>query len=341
MQRTSHTAKIASRSAKTASHTAIRAVIRTTVLAAAGLFATLSHAQWPDKPIKLIVPYPPGGSVDLIARQYSDYLKIALHQNVYIENKPGAGTNIGVHAAIQSKGDGYTLLLATESLATNPSIGPIPNFNAIEDLAPVSKLAYIPSLIAASPQFGAHSPQSFVQAAQAAPGHVSVGSASLTLQIATVERGTNVELNHITYKGGAQATADAVGNQLNAVMASIPVLHPFVTSGKLKPIAVTGERRSPSLPDVPTFREAGFPEAVIGSWYAVFAPKGTPAEVIHQVNQATHAFVQHPQYQPKLQALGYELQATTPQALQELLVQSTAKYHRFAKDNTQYFAQAK
>lgn len=276
------------------------------------VFATLSHAQWPEKSIKLIVPYPPGGSVDLIARQYADYLKNTLNQNVFIENKPGAGTNIGVQAAIQSKGDGYTLLLGTESLATNPSIGPFPPFNAIESLDPVSKLAYIPSLIAASTSFAADSPQSFVQAAQAAPGHVSIGSASLTLHIATIEKGTGIALNHITYKGGAQATSDAVGNQVNAVMASIPVLHPFVVSGKLKPIAITGDKRSPSLPDVPTFGEAGFPEAVIGSWYAVFAPKGTPQEVIQKVNQATHAFVQDPQYRTKLQAVGYELQASTP-----------------------------
>lgn len=319
----------------------MRLFYKTACAAAAALIASISCAQWPEKPIKLIVPYPPGGSVDLIARQYSDYLKNALNQTVYIENKPGAGTNIGVQAAIQSKPDGYTLLLATESLATNPSIGPIPPFNAIEDLAPISHLAYIPSLIAAHPNFAAHSPQAFVAAAQAAPGQVSVGSASLTLHIATVEKGTGVQLNHITYKGGAQATADAVGNQINAVMASIPVLHPFVSSGKLKAIAITGEQRSPALPDVPTLREAGYEDAVIGSWYAVFAPQGTPAEVIERVNQATHAFVNDPQYQSKLQSIGYELKAGTPQALHTLLADSTQQYKNFAKANTQYFAQVK
>ena len=305
-------------------------------------FSSLSFAQWPEKAIKLVVPYPPGGSVDIIARQYADYLKDYLQQNVYIENRPGAGTNIGVQSVIQSKADGYTLLLGTDALASNPSIGPIPPFNAIHDLAPISNVANIPSLIAASNAF-AHQTTSegFFEKARSNLGHVSIGSASLTLQIATIEKGTQTSFNHITYKGGAPATADAVGNQTNAVLASIPVLHPFVTTNKLTPIATTGTQRSPSLPDVPTLRELGYTDTVVTSWYAVFAPKGTPETVIAKVNQATQAFVQDPQIQPKLQAVGYELQASTPQALGQLLANNTEKHRRFAKENTHYFAQLK
>ena len=315
--------------------------IQTAIISSSVLFSSLSFAQWPEKAIKLIVPYPPGGSVDLIARQYSDYLKTALNQSVFIENKPGAGTNIGIQAAIQSKPDGYTLVIGTDVLATNPSTGPVPSFNAIEDLAPISNLAHIPSLIAASTQFEPSTPQAFVAAAQANPGHVSIGSAALNLQIATVETGTASQLNHIIYKGGAQATADAVGHQINAAFASIPVLHPFVVSGKLKAIATTGAQRSPSLPDVPTLREAGYPDAVISSWYAVFAPKGTPDEVIQKVNQATRQFVNDPAVRPRLEAVGYELQATSPQELGHMLASSTDKYRQFVKANQRHFALAK
>lgn len=304
--------------------------------------STLSFAQWPEKTIKLVVPYPPGGSVDIIARQYADFLTTTFKQNVLIENKPGAGTNIGVHSAIQSNPDGYTLLLATDALASNPSIGPFPPFNALQDLAPISNITHIPSLIAASNQFSQHlDAEGFLAKSRQNPGYVSLGSASLTLQVATIEKGTGTSFNHITYKGGAPATADAVGGQTNAVLASIPVLHPFVTSQKLTPIAITGNKRSPSLPNVPTLKELGYPDAVINSWYAVFAPKGTPEEVIAKVNKATHAFVQEPQLKAKLEAVGYELQASTPQVLGQLLADNTAKHKRFAKENTQYFSQAK
>lgn len=317
-------------------------IFKKMILTTSMVFSSLSFAQWPEKPIKLVVPYPPGGSVDIIARQYADYLTGVFQQNVLIENKPGAGTNIGVQSAIQSKADGYTLLLGTDALASNPSIGPIPPFNALQDLAPISNIAQIPSLIAASNQWAQNSTsEKFLERARQNPGHVSVGSASLTLQIATIEKGTRTSFNHITYKGGAPATADAVGGQTNAVLASIPVLHPFVSTQKLTPIATTGTQRSRSLPQVPTLQELGYPDAVIYSWYAVFAPQGTPQAVIDKVNQATQAFVQEPSIKPKLEAVGYELQASTPQALAQLLADNTAKHQRFAKENTHYFAQAK
>lgn len=307
---------------------------RTLSLLALMAASGLAQAAWPDKPIKLVVPYPAGGSVDMIARQYAEYLGQALKQPVVIENKGGASTNIGTGYASKARPDGYTILLATESLSNNAALGPAPSFDVVHDLQPVSMLARIPSLIAAHPGFAANDARQLVSLTQVEPGKYSIGSASLFLQYARVEQATGVTLTHVPYKGGAQAASDAMGNQVNMVLASIPVLHPLVTSGKLKPIAISGDVRSKSLPEVPTFKEQGFEEAVFSSWYAIFTPKGVPAEIVAKLNAATRSFVQNPGLKDKLEGIGYVLEASQPEELREVVKKDIQIAQKFMSLNT-------
>lgn len=298
----------------------------------------LAHAAWPEKPVKLVVPYPAGGSVDMIARQYAEYLGKEINQSVIVENKGGASTNIGTSYASKSKPDGYTILLGTESLAHNTALGPNPGFDVVNDLAPISMLTRIPSLVAAHPSVPVQGPQQLVKLSNEDPGKLAIGSASLHLQIASLEKSTGLTLTHVPYKGGAQAAADAMGNQVNFVLASIPVLHPLVTTGKLQAVAITGDERSPALPDVPTFKEQGFSEAVFSSWYAVFAPKGTPPEVVARINQVTHQFVRDSAAKKKLEGIGYTLVASTASQLSAQLKRDIQLSQKFAAVKT---AQAK
>lgn len=309
---------------------------KTTLVAAVAALLAITQsafAAWPDKPIKLVVPYPPGGSVDMISRQYADHLGKTLGQSVIIENKGGASTNIGTGYAAKATPDGYTIFIGTESMSNNTVLGPVPSFNVVDDIAPVSLLTTIPSLVAANPKFDAENIQELVALAQLKPETYTIGSANLNLQMARIEKATDTQLTHVPYKGGAQASADAVGNQVNMVLASIPVLHPLVSAGKLKPLGITGTKRSPSLPDVPTFKEQGFEEAVFSSWYGVFAPKGTPQDIVEVINSATRKFVADPQIKSRLEGLGYELVASTPVELKAIVhrdIQLAQKFSSFA-----------
>lgn len=294
----------------------------------------LAQAAWPDKPIKLVVPYPPGGSVDMIARQYAEYLQNELQQTVVVENKGGAATNIGSSLVAKAKPDGYTILLGTEALAINTAMGPVPNFNVVKDLAPISMLTRIPSIVAAHPSFAASTPSELVRLAREKPAEYSIGSASLFLQVAYLESGTKSQLKHIPYKGGAQASADAMGNQVNMVLASIPVIHPLITAGKLKPIAITGVERSKSLPDVPTFAEAGFKEATFSSWYAVFSPAGTPSDIVLKLNTATLKFTQDTKVKERLEPLGYQFESSKPQELHAQLKSNVLHVQKFVNVST-------
>lgn len=298
----------------------------------------IAHAgDWPDRPIKLVVPYAPGGSTDILARQYAKFLSGETKQSVIVENRPGAATNIGGEAVARAEPDGYTYLWGVDTLATNPSVGPAPRFDPEKKLSGVSLIARLPGLVAVNPKFPAKNISELIELARKHPLQYTISSASLFLQVGLLQKYTHMELRHIPYKGGAPAATDAVSGQVNMVFANVPVLQALVTSGKLRGLAVTSAKRSAALPEVPTLRESGMPSAVFANWYAIFAPRNTPREIITKMAALSARFVNSGEARERLELNGYQLEASTPEQLDALLKQDTTQTRKFVEENPKMF----
>jgi tripartite-type tricarboxylate transporter receptor subunit TctC len=297
-----------------------RALKQAAALGALPALASLpAFAQaFPSKPIRLVVPYPPGGSTDILARAFAEPFARELGQPVVIENRPGASTNIGLEIAARSPADGYTIYFGTSGLASNPHFGPVPTVDVFKDITPISLVASMPFLVAAHPSLPANSPRELIDLAKASPGKLMISSASLETQVKTINKRAGVQLLHVPYKGGAQATNDAIAGHVNLVVALLPVLLPQIKAGKLKPIAISAPRRSPAAPDIPTFQEIGV-DGPTPSWFALFVPAGTPAQAIGRLNgAAVAAAADKPLVERTLQQ-GIEVRSSSPAQLADLL----------------------
>ncbi|AUL15652.1 Bug family tripartite tricarboxylate transporter substrate binding protein [Bordetella bronchiseptica] len=301
--------------------------------------AAAQPRAWPAEPITLVVPYAPGGTTDRLAREYADYLREHLKQPVLVQNRPGASTNIGSDYVVKSKPDGYTFLVGIDGLATNQATGPVPPFDPAKDLAPISLLTRVPCLVAAGPKFKGGDAAELIKLARTDPEKYSISSASLILQVGMLNRGSEMRLSHIPYKGGAQAAADAMGGQVDLVIANVPVLASFVRSGKLRALAVTSGKRSDAFPDTPTMLESGMSKSDFSNWYGVFGPKGTPPEVVERMAALSRDFVRDPVINKRLSDEGYQLESSTPQALAELIVRDAHSASEFVKANPGLFKQ--
>ncbi len=293
--------------------------------------------DWPAKPIRLVVPYAPGGTNDRLAREYAEFLRKKLAQAVVVENRPGASTNIGSELVAKAEPDGYTFLIGIDGLATNRFTGPVPTFDPQKELAPVSLLTRVPCLIAANNNFAASSITEMITLARGNPERYSISSASLVLQVGLLNSGSKIRLNHVPYKGGAQASGDAIGGQVDMVIANVPVLAPFVRGSKLRPLAVSSATRSAAFPDVPTLKESGMSDAVFSNWYGVFAPAGTPERIISRMAALSRQFVEDPVINRQLTSEGYQLEASTPAELAALLVTEGTSASRFVAANPALF----
>jgi tripartite-type tricarboxylate transporter receptor subunit TctC len=294
------------------------------VLLAAPAWATPAWAAWPDRPIRLVVPFAPAGTTDIIARQYVEFMRPRLGQPMVVENRPGAATNIGAELVARAEPDGHTLLLGAGLLLSNPIWGPKPGFDPMTALAPISMVAETQFLLAARPGFAATSPGALIAVARARPGAISVASAQLDLTIARLTRALGIELQHIGYRGGAPAMTDAIAGQVDMVVALVPVLLPAVRDGTLRPIGVTGPQRSAVLPDVPSFVGAGYLQATEVNWNALFAPAGTPVAVVERLAAETRAFAGDPALGQRLRDQGIVPRASTPAELAAFLAHEQA-----------------
>lgn len=295
----------------------------------AGAAATAAAWSWPGaaraqnafpaRPVKMIVPYPPGGSTDILARGFVEQLSRQLGQPVVIDNRPGAQTNIGTEAAARSAPDGYTIYFGTSGLASNPHFGPAPAIDVFRDLAPIGMIASMSFVVAANPALPVSDAAALLALARARPGKVTIASASLETQVLTLNRRARIDLMHVPYKGGAQAAADTMAGHTDTVIALVPVLLPHLESGKLKPLALCSPKRSASLPNVPTFAEAGVQDAPAPSWFAVFAPAGVPEPILAQLAAATQAAASSAELVARMTARGIDMQSSTPAELAEIL----------------------
>jgi tripartite-type tricarboxylate transporter receptor subunit TctC len=269
------------------------ALLGAAITGLSALAPALAQDRFPTQTIKIIVPYPPGGSTDLIGRQLAELLSREVGQTVVVDNRPGAGTNIGANSVVMAKPDGYTLLFGGVAQVLNPVFGPVPPFDVTTALEPVGLVARVPFIVAANTKMPFSTPAEMIAAARSAPGRVTVSSAQLDVYVALLNAKADIKLLHVPYKGGAPATTDAISGQVNMVYALVPVLLPQILGGKLKAVAVTSAKRIQALPNTPAFAELGI-DSDVAAWYGLMAPAGTPKPVIDRLSAALQEVMNMP-----------------------------------------------
>ncbi len=313
-----------------------RQLITWALAAAAPLGAWAQTANYPDKAIRFIVPYPPGGGTDVIARIVQQRFQAALGQTIVIENKGGAGGSVGTEVAAKAAPDGYTVLFTLSSHTINPAIFPKLPFDTAKDFEPVGTVASLPQILVAHPQFAASTVAELTELARAKPGTVSfasVGNGSpghLAGELQALR--TGMPLTHIPYRGGGPAVVDVMGGQVPTLWVSIPAAAQFVKQGKLKALAVSTVKRSAAFPNVPTMQEAGVADFEVDSWYAMFVPAKTPRAVIERLNKALNEVVADADIRDKLLAQGAEGVGGSPEALGKVVAAELPKWAKLAKD---------
>lgn len=289
-----------------------------------------AQERFPTEPIKIVVPYPAGGSVDRMARIFGEQLTKEVGQAVLIDNRPGAGTNIAAELVVRAKADGHTLLFASSAQVLNPIFGPAPSFDALAGLEPLSLVSRVPFMLAANLKAPFNNGSQLLAAARAAPDKISVGSAQGDLYVELLNDKAQMRLLHVPYKGGAPATTDAIGGQITTVFSLLPVLLPQIQGGKLKPLAVTSAKRQSALPDVPTFTELGI-DYDISLWYGLMAPAGTPKAVLDRLAGMAEKVMTTPDLALKIRAGGAEPAWNKPDEFKALLRADTAYWKQVAK----------
>jgi tripartite-type tricarboxylate transporter receptor subunit TctC len=312
----------------------MKAVLAAAVAALCALTQPV-HAQapaYPAKVVRMVVPFPPGGGFDGIARPYAEKLSAILGQPVVLDYRAGAGGNIGVEHAAKSPPDGYTLLFANVSMTTNPAMWKTIGYDAVNDFAPISRVGVVSSALAINPALPARDLKELIALSKAKP--LNFASPGVGTSSHLIGEMMNIEgilgLVHIPYKGTAPAVADALGGQLDAVMVPLVSLAPHIKSGKLRGIAVSSAMRVPLLPELPTFAESGYPQVQSDTWYAVFAPAGTPEAVVRRVHDATVQALAQQDLVDRLRKTGYDPGSSTPEALGVLVKSEVARWNRMA-----------
>lgn len=308
---------------------------------AAALAPSLAPAQatnWPTKPVKFIVPFPPGGSVDPIARLLAVRLTESLGQQFLVENKPGASGSIGTAFVAKSAPDGYNFVVVFDTHAVNPTLMANMQFDTVKDLAPVMLIGTAPMAVATHPSKPYKTFSDVVAAAKAKPDTVSygtVGNGSLGhLTMTLLQQAGGFKVIHVPYKGGGPMTQDALGGQVELAVGSVAVLAPHVRSGKLRAVAVTGDKRSHSMPDVPALSEQGFPGFSALAWWGIFAPAGTPKPIIDKLHAELAKALGQPDLRKTLMdQLGVDLVVSNPEGLQKFLVSEIDRWGKVVRDN--------
>jgi tripartite-type tricarboxylate transporter receptor subunit TctC len=307
-----------------------RALFGFGLLAALGVTAPLQAQSWPDKPVRIIVPFPPGGGFDGVARPFAERMGAVLGQTVLIDNRAGAAGNIGAQAAARAVPDGYTLLFANDFLATNPPMYKAPGFDPLKDFVPVSAVATVSQGIAVATSSPAKDLKDLVALSKTRPlnvGTPGIGSVPhLLTELINLEGG--MRLANVPYKGSAPAVTDAIGGQVDMVLTTLPSLTPHIRAGKLRGIVVMGSKRDPSLPELPTFSEAGGSVTGGDIWYALFAPAGTPEPVLKRLREAVREVLAQNDLVERLRGVGYELGGSTPEALGQRVRSDMERWRR-------------
>ena len=304
----------------------------------ASLFPAPATAEYPDRPIRLVVPFPAGGGADVLARTIMPRVAQELATTIVIDNRPGAGGNVGAEAVARAAPDGYTLLYGTNGThAINRSLYAKLAFDPMADFAPVSRMTQIAALLVVHPAFPVRSVAELVDYAKAHPGKVFFASAGngTTSHLAgeLFKTMAGVDIVHVPYRGGALAITDVVGGQVQMMIDVMPNVLPLATGGKVRAIAVTTSTRVPAAPEIPTFVESGLPGFEVSAWDGVFAPAGTPAVAIDRLNAAIRQTLADPKVREALVARGAQPVPSTPDELARHVVAESDKWARVVRQS--------
>jgi tripartite-type tricarboxylate transporter receptor subunit TctC len=307
------------------------------ILLALGLCAAMAAGaqEWPTKPVRFIVPYPPGGGTDVIARIVQSRLGDALGQQVIIENRGGAGGALGTEQAAHAAPDGYTFLFTLSSHTINPVLYKL-NYDTERDFAGVTLIVSVPQLIATQPGSPIQSMQDVVKLAKEKPGALnfaSVGNGTPShIAGELIKLKTGIDMVHIPYKGGGPAVADTLGGQVSFAIVTMPAAISHVRAGKLRALAVTTLKRNPGAPDIPTVAEAlKLPDYEVDSWYALFAPAKTPSAIVAKMQKAIAQTIQLPDVKQKLLEQGGDTVGSTPEYLERVVKAELRKWPEVVK----------
>lgn len=296
----------------------------------------IGQAPYPSKPIRLLVPFPPGGTTDILARAVAKRLTETWGQPVIVDNRPGAGGNIGADLVAKAAPDGYTLLMGTVGTqAINPSLYARMPYAAQTDFAPVILVAGVPNVLEVNPSVPVHTVRELIAYAKANPGKLNFASSgngtSIHLSGELFKAMTGVAMTHVPYKGSAPALADLVGGQVQLMFDNLPSSLGLIKGGRLRAIAVTSAMRAAALPDVPTIAEAGVPGYEAASWFGVLAPAKTPAPIVDKLNVTIGAWLATPEAKAQLQAEGAVAAGGTPADFTRFIARETAKWAKVVK----------
>lgn len=306
------------------------------------LFALFVHAvagaqAWPSKPIRFILPTAPGGAADLTARSIAEKLSVALGQPVVVDSKPGAGGNIGVDLAAKSPPDGYTIVLGTIGpIAINPSLFSSLPYDPGKDLVPVTQAVNTLNVLIVNPEVPARTVPELIALAKSRPGQLNFASTGngqtdhLAGELFNTLAG--VKMVHVPYKGGPAAITDLLGGNVQIMFATVSTALPHIRTGKVRPIAMTGSKRFSLLPDLPTISEAGLPDYVVNNWYGIFAPAGTPPEIVARLNAEIVKALSASDVRQRLLDAGIEAAPTSQEQFAAYVRSETAKWAKVVKD---------
>jgi tripartite-type tricarboxylate transporter receptor subunit TctC len=312
---------------------------RRAIFAALALLActsVFSQAAYPDKPIRLVVPYPPGGFTDILGRLLATQLQPRLGQNVIVDNKGGGGSTIGSAMVARAPADGYTLLLVAPDFAINESLMATRlSYDARKDFSPVIRAAWSPMVLVTHPSVPAKNIAEFMAFAKSRPGKVNFASggigtgAHLALELFNTR--ANLDLVHVPYKGNGPATSDLLGGQVSAMFLQYAVAKPHVASGKLNMLATPSGKRSAAIPDVPTIAESGLPGFDVEPWFGIVAPAGTPAAIVNRLNAEIAKIMQQSDVKDTLASVGAAPSVSTPQEFSKFIDSEVTRWGEVVK----------
>ena len=307
-----------------------------TAFAIAALAISVAHAQYPAKPVRMIVPYPPGGTVDVVGRVLAQRLTEQLGQQVVVENRSGANGTIGSDFVAKAAPDGYTILMQASIFVINPLFLKNVPYDVQRDFTPVANVGSVPLIVTAHPSVPAKDLREFIAIVRANPQRYTFATSGLGsaghLSEEVIRREAKLDILIVPYKGTGPVLTDLIGGQVSAFIDPMPSSYPHVKSGKLKPLAVTSARRVPFLPDVPTVAESGLPGFEMVSWYGVWGPPGLQREIANRLAAELAAAVRSPLAAERLGEQGFEPTGSTPEAFAAYVNAEIAKYARIVKE---------
>ena len=292
--------------------------------------------KFPDKPIRFIVPFPPGGGNDILARAIAPKMGEFLGQPVVIDNRAGAGGNIGTDLAAKSAPDGYTIVIASNQVTINPWLYAKLPFDIEKDFAAVAQAASVPMVLAVHPSVPANTLKEFIALAKASPGKFNHGTPGngtpQHIAFEVFNHAASVQVTHIAYKGTGPAIADLIGGQVQSAIGTMASLEQHVKAGKLRALGVTTPKRSPAMPNVPTIAEAGLPGFEVPLWYSILAPAGTPKEIVARLSSEVARALAVPETRERLTAQGFDVNYLNPEQMSELIRNDIARWQKSIKD---------